>query len=288
MVRFTLKRSLREASCCSLLVVKGGAALRRRSFLSTLPNHPVGFFQGDADLFRFFAVVNFDLLFTFSDESGVESRRLAGREVGIDRPVFFLFERLDLAFTFDDQTQSNGLHASRGETSTHFIPEQRGNLISNQAVENTARLLRVHQILINGAGMFECGLHGALGDLVESHALNARRSFGFALLRFLRLFFLGAVSVEFESKMRGDGFAFAVRVRRQIDRIRRRGQLFQLGDNLFFAGDDDVIRLEIIINVHTQRALGQILDMPQRRLDREPLTQIFLDGLRLGRRFDND
>src|ERR1035437_6174008 len=35
MVRFTLKRSLREESCCSLLVVKGGAALRRRSFLST-------------------------------------------------------------------------------------------------------------------------------------------------------------------------------------------------------------------------------------------------------------
>src|SRR5208283_738918 len=35
MVRFTLKRSLREESCCNLLVVKGGAALRRRSFLST-------------------------------------------------------------------------------------------------------------------------------------------------------------------------------------------------------------------------------------------------------------
>src|SRR6202158_5245691 len=34
-VRFTLKRSLRDESCCNLLVVKGGAALRRRSFLST-------------------------------------------------------------------------------------------------------------------------------------------------------------------------------------------------------------------------------------------------------------
>src|ERR1035438_9904171 len=34
MVRFTLKRSLREESCCSLLVVKGGVALRRRSFFS--------------------------------------------------------------------------------------------------------------------------------------------------------------------------------------------------------------------------------------------------------------
>src|SRR2546430_12328366 len=34
-VRFTLKRSLREESCCNLLVVNGAAALRRRSFLST-------------------------------------------------------------------------------------------------------------------------------------------------------------------------------------------------------------------------------------------------------------
>src|SRR5260370_16467231 len=36
MVRFTLKRSLREESCCNLLVVNGGVALRRRSFFSAL------------------------------------------------------------------------------------------------------------------------------------------------------------------------------------------------------------------------------------------------------------
>src|ERR1035438_9207733 len=34
MLRFTLKRSLREESCCNLLVVNGGVALRRRSFFS--------------------------------------------------------------------------------------------------------------------------------------------------------------------------------------------------------------------------------------------------------------
>jgi len=35
-VRLTLKRSLRAESCCNLLVVNGGAALRRRSFLSAV------------------------------------------------------------------------------------------------------------------------------------------------------------------------------------------------------------------------------------------------------------
>ena len=35
MARFTLKRSLREASCWNLLVVNGAAGLRRRSRVST-------------------------------------------------------------------------------------------------------------------------------------------------------------------------------------------------------------------------------------------------------------
>src|SRR5258706_4841541 len=33
-VRLTLKRSFRDESCCSLLVVNGGVGLRRRSFFS--------------------------------------------------------------------------------------------------------------------------------------------------------------------------------------------------------------------------------------------------------------
>jgi hypothetical protein len=88
--------------------------------------------------------------------------------------------------------------------------------------------------------------------------------------------------------MRGNGLALAVRVRRQKDEVRRGGELLQLGDDFFFAGDDDVIGLEPVRGIHTQRALGQILHMAERSLDREALAQIFLDGLRLGRRFDND
>ena len=85
-----------------------------------------------------------------------------------------------------------------------------------------------------------------------------------------------------------NGLAFAVRVRRQIDGVGGGRQLLQLGHNLFFAGDDDVIRLEAVGDIDTQSALGQILHVAERSLDGEALTQIFLDGLRLGRRFDND
>jgi len=97
MVRFTLKRSLREESCCSLLVVKGGVALRRRSFfpLSGQPNRRV---QAPGDFLRFLAVRDFDFLFAFAQKACVECRRLSSGEMGVDRPVFFLLEGFDLAF----------------------------------------------------------------------------------------------------------------------------------------------------------------------------------------------
>ena len=66
------------------------------------------------------------------------------------------------------------------------------------------------------------------------------------------LLFLLAVdpfAAEFLGQVRGDGFAFAVRIGRQIDGVGRLGQLFQPGENLFFAGDDDVLGREIVIDI---------------------------------------
>ena len=88
--------------------------------------------------------------------------------------------------------------------------------------------------------------------------------------------------------MRCDGFAFTIRVRRQIDRIRRVRQLLQLDQDLFFSGDNNVFGIEFVLDVDTQRALGQILDVPKRSLNRKTLPQIFLYGLGLGWRFDDD
>ena len=56
--------------------------------------------------------------------------------------------------------------------------------------------------------------------------------------------------------MRGDGLAFAVRVRRQKDEVGSGGKLLELGDNFFFAGDDDVIGLEVVRRIYTESALG--------------------------------
>jgi len=137
--------------------------------------------------------------------------------------------------------------------------------------------------------MLEGSLDGALGNLVEGNALNARRRVRIFFLLLFSFAFLGvAVGVEFEGKVRGNRFTFPVRVRREIDGIHRPGQLLQLGQNFFFSGDDDVIGFKVVVGIHAQRALRQIFDVAVRGLDGKSLSQIFLDGFRLGWRFDND
>ena len=195
MVRFTLKRSLREESCCSLLVVKGGAALRRRSFLSTERTIQSAFSRAA----RIFSASSPLVTSIFSSPLPTKRASNAGGllagEMRVDRPIFFFLERLDLAFALDDQAQSDSLHASGGKPAANFIPQQRRNLISDQTVEDAASLLRVDQILINRSRMLEGGLHGPLGDFVESNALNARRSFGSPFFfAFLAFFFLAPFS----------------------------------------------------------------------------------------------
>ncbi len=201
--------------------------------------------------------------------------------MGVDGPILFLDERLDVAFALDDQPQGHGLHAACGEPSAYFVPQQRRNLITNQTVEHAAGLLRVHQIAVDIAGMLERILHGALGDLVKRDPADSDR-------RLLTLLAVHALATEFLGEVSSDGFAFAVRIRRQVDGVGRLGQLLQLGDDLLLAGDYDVLRGEIVVEIDPERFLGQVFDMAERGLDLVARAQIFLDRLRLGRRFDDD
>ena len=129
--------------------------------------------------------------------------------------------------------------------------------------------------------MLERFLHSALGDFVEGHALDGNRAF----LLFLAI---DTVAAELFGQVSGNGLAFAIRVRRQVDGIRGLGQLLQLGDNFLLAGDDDVLGLEVVVEIDAQRLLGQVLDVAERGFHLIARAEIFLDRLRLGRRFDDD
>jgi hypothetical protein len=69
--------------------------------------------------------------------------------------------------------------------------------------------------------MFEGFTNRALRDLVEGHTLDTGHVAILILILILgalfSLFLFGAVGIEFVGEVRGDGFAFAVRVRRQED-----------------------------------------------------------------------
>ena len=128
-----------------------------------------------------------------------------GVQLRFERPVLNRFECRDLALAFDDQSHSNSLHAARGESPANLVPQQRRYLIADEAVEHTACLLRIYEILVDVAGVLERVLHGLLRDLIKGDAANL-------------LPFFGGGS-QLNSQVRSDRFAFAVRVRRKEDFI---------------------------------------------------------------------
>ena len=137
-------------------------------------------------------------------------------------------------------------------------------------------------MLIDIPRMLEGFAHRPLRNLVKRHPA---KSFVPIFLAFF-LFLLLAVA-KFFRQMRGNRFAFAVRIRRQINRVHAHSQLLQLGDDFFFTGNDYVLGLEIVINIDTQSALGQIFNVPERGLDRIAFAQILFNCLRLGRRLND-
>ncbi len=126
--------------------------------------------------------------------------------------------------------------------------------------------------------MLERFLHGLLGDLVEGNAAHQNIAAFFAVDVLFKLF----------RQMGGNGLTFAVRVRRQINGGRGFGHLLQFGQDFFLARNNDVFRAEIALNIHAQLALGQIFHMSQGSLDLIVGPQVFIDGFRLGRRFNDD
>src|SRR5207237_9700709 len=78
-------------------------------------------------------------------------------------------ERLELVLALDDQPERNRLNAAGRDTTTNFVPEQRTDLITNEPVENASRLLRVNDVLIDAAGMFDSRADRFRRNLIEEN-----------------------------------------------------------------------------------------------------------------------
>ena len=100
------------------------------------------------------------------------ARLVQAAQQHVDRPVFLRHEGLDLLLALHDKTRGNRLHAPGGQAAADLLPQQRAELVADDAVKYPAGLLGVHQIIIDAARLLNAARHNVFCDLVERHALR--------------------------------------------------------------------------------------------------------------------
>ena len=161
------------------------------------------------------------------------------------------------------------MHTSCRKPAANLLGHKRAESIAHDSVEQTAALLGVDQLHVDGSGALNTVLHGVLGNLVECNAI--------LLIR---------VKPQNIGKMPRNGFSFAVRVGCEIDEIALFGSRLDFLDKLFLALDDLVLGLEIVLDVHTQSALRQVAHVTHRGDHIVARAEVFFYCLCLGRRLD--
>ena len=199
-------------------------------------------------------------------EKGVFLRAVRGQP-RVQRPVLLGLEGGDLMLPLTDHPGGHGLDPPGGEAPADLLPQQGGELIAHDPVQNAPGLLGVHQALVNVPGRGDGLADHPLGDLVEGDPEG-----------------LAVVQIQKLLQMPADGLPLPVRVRGQIDHVAALGGLLQVADNVLFALDRAVVGLEIVLNVHAQGALGQVPQVAHAGLHLIAGTQIFTNGLCLGGR----
>ena len=264
-----------QTSAC-LLLERGGDERRRRAALALAAldgaDLPRRLFHGGNNILHFLFAVKLFFLVRRAVIAGNKAALLPGAvQMGVQIPVFLRSESADLIFAIYDHANGHGLHAARGETAAYLAPEKRAELIANDAVENAARLLRVHQILIDVARIGNALLHDLFCDLIES---DPARLFAGDIQKFL--------------EMPADRLALAVRVGCEIHRSGLFGTFFQLVDNVRPRGDRDVFRRKAVFDVHAELALRQIAQVAHGCDDFIVAAEVLFNRPCLGRRLHND
>ena len=198
--------------------------------------------------------------------SGPEGDAAVVFQQGVQRPVLLGDEVLDLLLPVCHQTHGHRLHPACRQAPPDLFPQQGGQLIAHDAVQNTPGLLGVHQILIDLTGVVDALGDHLAGDLVEGDSLG---------------FFVAEVQQVLQ--VPADGLTLTVRVGGQIYGVAGLGEFFQLIDKLLLTPDGAVVGLEVVLDIHAQLAFGQVTQMSHTGPDLVIRSQIFADGLGLGR-----
>ena len=197
--------------------------------------------------------------------------RVLGREADVDAPILHRVERIDLALALDDQPHGHRLDTAGRKARLHALPQQRRDLVPDQAVEDPPRLLGVGEVPVDPAGVREGIEDRVARDLGERDPVG-----------------LPGVLPEEGGHVHGDRLALTVEVGCQHEPVGGLHRPLQDGDVLLGALRHLVLDLEVVLRVDPELGLGQVADVAVRGPDHELGPQVALDRLRLGRRLDHD
>ena len=204
-----------------------------------------------------------------------EDGPVLGREDHGDGPIFLRLEGLDLGLALADEAQRHRLDPARRAAAGQLAPEDRREGEADQVIQGAPGEIGLHQLAVDLAGTGHGVEHGGFGDLVEHDPRHRLAGQGMAALQLL-------------ADMPGDGLALAVRVGGEDQAV---GGFQRLGNGL-----DPDIGLAVDLPAHGEVFLGpdravlggQVAHMAEARQHGVIRAEIFIDGLRLGGRFDDD
>ena len=227
---------------------------------------------------RFGLAVEFEAIKPFTVEMGQSRGEILsalGREGDFDGPIFARLESLDLGFALADQSQCDRLHAAGRAATGQFAPQHRRQGETDQIIERPARQISFDQFAVYFARPPEGVDDGITGDFIEHHPLD---------VDILQC----AARFQHFLDMPGDRLAFAVRVGRKEQAIGAPHRLDNRFHVLFGFAVDLPGHREVRIRLDGTVLCRQIAHMAVARDDFVVVTEIFIDGFRFCRQFDDD
>ena len=186
------------------------------------------------------------------------------RNKGADRP-----------FALNDEAERHRLHPSRRQLRLNQTREERREPVTNQAIEDSARLLGIHQVKVDGARVGKGFEDGPFGNLTEGDPMAVY--FG---------------NSEGLGHMPGDRLPLAVKVRCEPNRSCLLGGTSDVIKALLLVFNDLVDRCEAVLHIDRHapllRLLGEVPNMPIGGEHGVIGAEISFNRLGLGRRLDDN
>ncbi len=196
------------------------------------------------------------------------------RKTGMDGPVFARLECLYLHLAIDNQAQADGLDATRRFRAGQLAPQHGRQVEADQIIQRAAGQIGIDQRLVDLARLLHRLGHRGLGDGVEGHAIDRAAFFQCRLQRL--------------QQVPTDRLAFAVGVGSKDESLVVLQRVADRLEVLLAVAGDFPLHREFTVGIDAAVLGRQVADVAKAGQHAIVAAEVFLDGLGLGRGFDDD